>query len=78
MLKFTLASRHKDEGTRGRFFYEWSIIHVALMLTSPSVMRLFKRYVQHFNIPEATNEDLIYPLSGEGWESFAEHLVEQL
>jgi hypothetical protein len=76
MLKFTLASRHKDEGTRERFFYEWSMIHVALMLTTPSVMQLFKRYVQHFNIPEVTNDMLFYPLSPEQWESFAEHLVE--
>ena len=77
MLKFTLASRHMDEGTRERFFYEWSIIHVALMVTSPSAMRLFKRYVQHFNIREAANDDLIYPLSEEGWESFSEHHVER-
>jgi len=76
MLKFTLASRHMDEGTRERFFYEWSIIHVALMLTTPTSMKLFKRYVQHFNIPDAASESLIYPLSSEGWESFAEHYVE--
>jgi hypothetical protein len=75
MLKFTLASRHMDGATRERFFYEWSIIHVALMLTSPSVMILFKRYVQHFNIPEASSDSLIYPLSIEEWESFAEHHV---
>lgn len=76
MLKFTLASRHMDQGTRERFFYEWSIIHVALMLTTPSAMKVFKRYVQHFNIPEATSESLLYPLSAEGWESYAEHYVE--
>jgi hypothetical protein len=76
MLKFTLASRHMDGGTRERFFYEWSIIHVALMLTTPSSMRVFKRYVQHFNIEEATNEMLVYPLSSEQWESFAEHWLE--
>ncbi|HTR27156.1 MAG TPA: hypothetical protein VMI10_24505 [Terriglobales bacterium] len=76
MLKFTLASRHADGGTRERFFYEWSIMHVALMLTTPSVMKLFKRYVQHFNIPEVTDEVLFYPLSSEKWESFAEHIVD--
>lgn len=76
MLKFTLASRHMDSGTRERFFYEWSIIHVSLMLTTPSTMKLFKRYVQHFNIPDASNEMLYYPLSEECWESFAEHLVD--
>jgi hypothetical protein len=76
MLKFTLASRHMDGGTRERFFYEWSMIHVALMLTTPTSMRVFKRYVQHFNIEEATNEMLVYPLSSEHWESFAEHWLE--
>jgi hypothetical protein len=77
MLKFTLASRHADHGTRERFFYEWSIIHVALMLTTPSSMKLFKRYVQHFNLPQATNDMLVYPLSQEGWESYAEHWLEE-
>jgi len=76
MYKFTLASRHMDEGTRERFFYEWSILHVSLMLTTPSVMQLFKRYVQHFDIPEISEGMLVYPLSPERWESFAEHWVE--
>jgi hypothetical protein len=76
MLKFTLASRHKDEGTRERYFYEWSIIHVALMLTSPSVMKIFKRYAQQFNVPDVANEMLVHPLSAEGWESFADHWIE--
>lgn len=76
MYKFTLASRHMDEGTRERFFYEWSILHVSLMLTTPSVMQLFKRYVQHFDIPEVSEGMLVYPLSPERWESFAEHWVE--
>jgi len=62
MMKFTLASHHKDDGTRERFFYEWSIIHVALMLTSPSVMKLFRRYVQHYNILGVTNDMLVHPL----------------
>ncbi|HYD16758.1 MAG TPA: hypothetical protein VEB03_02010 [Candidatus Nanoarchaeia archaeon] len=77
MLKFTLASRHMETGTRERFFYEWSHIHVALMLTTPSVMRAFKRYVQHFNVPDVRSQDLFYPLSSEQWESFAEHHVDR-
>ncbi len=76
MLKFTLASRHMDEGSRARFFYEWSVIHVSLMLTSPSVMQLFKRYVQHFNIEGVTEDVLVYRFARERWESFAEHWVE--
>ena len=77
MINFTLASRHKDEGTRERFFYEWSIIHVALMLTSPTVPRVFRRYVQHFNILGITNDMFVHPLSDEGWESFSEHWLER-
>jgi hypothetical protein len=46
------------------------------MLTTPSVMRLFKRYVQHFNIADVTDDMLFYPLSPEKWESFAEHWVD--
>ena len=76
MLRFTLASRHPDGGTRERFFYEWSILHVALMLTTPSTMRLFKRYAQHFNLEGACDDMLVYPLSAEKWESFADHWVE--
>ena len=77
MLKFTLASRHKDEGTRERFFYEWSIIHVALMLTTPSTFRVFRRYVQHYGIQGITNDMLIHPFSDQDWESFADHWVER-
>lgn len=33
--------------TRERFDYEWSVIHTSLMVTTPSVMRTFERYVQH-------------------------------
>jgi hypothetical protein len=76
MMKFVLASRHKEDSTKERFFYEWSIIHVALMLTSPTVPKVFKRYVQHFGISGVTNDMLVHPLSDENWESFAEHLVE--
>jgi hypothetical protein len=76
MMKFTLASRHKEDGTRERYFYEWSIMHVALMITGPHACQVFKRYVQHFAIAGVSNDELVYPLSDEGWESFAEHWVD--
>jgi hypothetical protein len=76
MLKFTLASRHKDEGTRERFFYEWSMIHVALMLTTKSTFNVFRRYVQHYGILGVSNDMLIHPFSDQDWESFADHWVE--
>lgn len=76
MMKFTLASRHKEAGTRERYFYEWSIIHVALMITGPHACQVFKRYVQHFALAGISNDMLVYPLSAQDWESFAEHWVD--
>jgi len=35
---------------------------VALMLTSPPVMKLFRRYVQHYNVLGVTNDMLVHPL----------------
>jgi hypothetical protein len=77
MMKFTLASRHPDGGTRERYFYEWSIIHVALMITGPHAPQAFRRYVQHFAVSGVSGEELLYPFSQEDWESFAEHWVEK-
>ena len=77
MMKFTLASRHPDGGTRERYFYEWSIIHVALMITGPHAPQAFKRYVQHFAVSGVSGDEFLYPFSREDWESFAEHWVEK-
>ena len=44
MIKFLLAARKKPQDTQERYFYEWGIIHVALMLTTPAVMKTFRRY----------------------------------
>jgi hypothetical protein len=78
MVKFIIAGRRKREDTQERYFYEWGIIHVALMVTSPAVMRLFRRYVQHFSIAGISNDMLIHPLSEMEWDSFADHWVETL
>ncbi len=76
MIKFVLAARRKPEDTQERYFYEWGIVHVALMLTTPSVMRVFKRYVQHYSIAGVDDELLVYPLSELAWDNMADHWLE--
>ena len=76
MLKFMLASRSKPEHTKERYYFEWGIIHVALMLTTPTVMSTFRRYAQHF-VPDGLDGDrLLFPLSEMGWENMADHWLE--
>jgi EthD domain len=77
MIKFTLAARRKPHDTQERYFYEWGIIHVALMLSTPAVMETFRRYVQHYSVNGITDEMLIHPLSDMAWDNFAEHWIEQ-
>jgi len=76
MIKFIIAARRKREDTQERYFYEWGIIHVALMVTNPSTMRVFKRYVQHYSRPGITNDMLIHPLSEMEWDNMADHWLE--
>ena len=78
MLKFILAARRKPQDTQERYFYEWGIIHVALMVTTPSVMRSFKRYAQHYSVQGVVSDSLIYPLSPMAWDNMADHWVEDL
>ena len=56
MLKFMLASRSKPEHTKERYYFEWGIIHVALMVTTPTVVSTFRRYAQHF-VPDGLDGD---------------------
>lgn len=72
-LKFLICARRKRQDTQERYFYEWGNIHVALMLTTPTPMRVFKRYVQHFSVCGVTDEMLVYPLSGMQWDNMADH-----
>ncbi len=78
MMKFILAARRKPEDTQERYFYEWSIIHVALMVTNPSTQRAFKRYCQHYSINGVSNELLWHPLSPMAWDNMADHWLETL
>jgi len=76
MLKFILASRSKPEHTKERYYFEWGIIHVALMLTTPTVMSTFRRYVQHY-VPDGLDGDrLLFPFSKMDWENMADHWLE--
>lgn len=76
MLKFMLAAQRRPDTTRERYFYEWGIIHVSLMLQTPSVMDSFRRYVQHYTIDGVDNDMLIYPLSPMDWDNMADHVVD--
>ena len=76
MLKFMLASRSKPEHTKERYYFEWGIIHVALMLGTPTVMSTFRRYAQHY-VPDGLEGDrLLFPLSKMAWENMADHWLE--
>ena len=76
MLKFMLAARRKREDTQERYFFEWGVIHVSLMLQTPSVMNSFRRYVQHYSIGGVADGMLIYPLSPMGMDNMADHVVD--
>ena len=75
-IKFLICARRKRNNTQEHYFYEWGNIHVALMLTTPEVMRVFKRYVQHFSVSDISSEQLIFPLSEMEWDNMADHWIE--
>ncbi len=77
MMKFILAARRKPGDTQERYFYEWSIIHVALMVTNPSTQRAFTRYAQHYTINGVSNDLLWHPLSPMAWDNMADHWLEK-
>jgi hypothetical protein len=76
MMKFLLVSRRPDGGSLDRMFYEWAVIHVALMLTTPIVTKVFRRYVQHYGLWDVPDGQLLYPRSPERWEMMADHWVD--
>lgn len=76
LLKFIICSRKKPDDTLENYFYNWGGIHVALMITTPVCMRVFKRYVQQYRIAAATSADTVFPLSDREWDSLADHWLE--
>lgn len=73
MLKFILAARRKREDTQARYFYEWGVIHVALMVTNPVTYSVFRRYAQHFTINDIPEHALWFPRSAMEWDNMADH-----
>lgn len=62
MMKFILAARRRPDDTQQNYFYQWSIIHVALMITNPSTLQAFRRYAQHY-INDVSEDLLLHPRS---------------
>lgn len=71
MNKFQLVNRRKQGMSLERFRYEWGVVHVAVMLTTPSAMDIFRRYVQGYSLDDVDSSSLAYPLSPEQWDGFA-------
>jgi hypothetical protein len=78
MNKFQLVNRRKQGMTLERFRYEWGVVHVAVMLTTPSAMDIFRRYVQGYSLDDVDGPELAYPLSPEQWDGFASLSFESL
>jgi EthD domain len=78
MNKFMLANRRKEGMTLEQFRYEWGVVHVAVMLTTPSAMQIFRRYVQGYPLDDVDGSALAYPLAPERWDGFASLSFETL
>jgi hypothetical protein len=70
MNKFLLTNRRKEGMTLEQFRYEWGVVHVAVMLTTPSALQIFRRYVQGYSLAGVPDSSLAYPLSPERWDGF--------
>ncbi len=76
--KFMLVNRRKEGMTPERFRYEWGVVHVAVTLTTPSAMEIFRRYVQGYSLDDVDSSALAYPLAPQQWEGFASLSFETL
>lgn len=78
-VKFVLTNRRKDGMTLEKFRYEWGVIHVAIMVTSPGATERIRRYVQGYSLePAFPDVRLAYPYSVEHWDGFASLTFETL
>ena len=78
-VKFVLANRRKDGMTLEEFRYEWGVVHVAIMVTSPGATGRIRRYVQGFSLQDVFPDvSLAYPYSPERWDGFASLAFETL
>jgi hypothetical protein len=78
MIKFWLVSRPPDDMDRAEFDFHWSCIHVALMVSTPTVMRGFQRYTQHRVADGATPDLLPYGAAEADWYNISEHWLHGL
>jgi hypothetical protein len=71
-VKFVLANRRKDGMSLEEFRYEWGVVHVAIMVTSPGATERIRRYVQGYSLQDVFPDvTLAYPYSPERWDGFA-------
>ncbi len=78
-VKFVLANRRKDGMTLEEFRYEWGVVHVAIMVTSPGATERIRRYVQGYSLEDVFPDvPLAYPYSAEHWDGFASLAFETL
>lgn len=75
MINFWLASRPRPGADRDMFDYEWGVIHVALMLTTPSVMAGFEKYSQHRSVDDVPDTCFPYGRHEKCWYSIANHVM---
>jgi hypothetical protein len=73
VITWWIVSRRKPGMTQARYFYEWGVVHVALMLTTPSVMKVFRRYQQCYRVNDVPNDVLVHPQSPQNWDSIGVH-----
>lgn len=71
MMKFMLCNRRLDGMSQEEFNYQWGVVHVAIMVTTPSAMQVFRRYVQGYALSQVDDELLAYPRSEAAWDGFA-------
>jgi len=77
-MKFWLVSRPPDHMNRAEFDFHWSYIHVALMISTPSVMEGFQRYTQN-RVPDGVSVDVLpYGEAVHDWYSISDHWLHNL
>ncbi len=76
MIRFWLASKPAPGDSLDNFDYQWGVVHVALMLTTRSVMSNFRRYVQHRVPPALDVQPSQYARSERAWYSISDHIVD--
>jgi EthD domain len=78
-VKFVLANRRKEGMSLEEFRYEWGVVHVAIMVTSPPATERIRRYVQGYSLEEAfPGVPLVYAFSPDHWDGFASLTFETL